>query len=77
MSSTTTENKIVKTAMDSVVIIGISAGVGYVGKKVLKESFLNDPSSSLTNYGKWVLVLTATMYAKQYLEDQKIIPKNM
>jgi len=72
-----TENKLVKTAMDSAVIVGLAAGVGYLGKKVLKENFLGDPSSSITNYGKWVLVLSTTMYAKQYLEDQKIIPKNV
>ncbi len=75
--SSSTQNKLVKTAMDSAVIIGLSAGIGYLGKKALKESFLYDPSSSLTNYGKWVLVLTATMYTKQYLEDQKIIPSNV
>ena len=69
------ENKIVKTLMDSSVVIGIAAGIGYVGKKIMKESFINDPSNSLTNYGKWVLVLAGSMYAKQYLEDRKILPK--
>ena len=35
-----TENKLVKTAMDSAVIVGLAAGVGYLGKKVLKENCL-------------------------------------
>ena len=56
-----TENKLVKTVTDSAVIIGLAAGVGYVAKKALKESFMNDPSSSFTNYAKWVAVLSGSM----------------
>jgi hypothetical protein len=69
------ENKLVKSITDSAVVVGLAAGIGYVGKKMLKESFISDPSSSLANYGKWVVVLSGSMYAKQYLEDQKILPK--
>ena len=69
------ENKLVKTVTDSAVIIGLAAGVGYVAKKMMKESFLNDPSSNITNYAKWVVVLSGSMYLKTYLEDQKILPK--
>ena len=69
------ENKLVKTVTDSAVLIGLGAGVGYVAKKMMKESFLNDPSSSITNYAKWVAVLSGSMYLKTYLEDQKILPK--
>jgi len=71
------ENKLIKTITDSSVVIGIAAGIGYIGKKVMKESFINDPSSSLTNYGKWVAVLAGSMYLKQYLEEQKILPKSL
>ena len=70
-----TENKLVKTVTDSAVLIGLSAGVGYVAKKMMKESFLSDPSMSITNYAKWVAVLSGSMYLKTYLEDQKILPK--
>ena len=70
------QNKLVKTVTDSAVLVLLSAGVGYVGKKALKESFIGDPSSSFTNYGKWVAVLSASMYLKTYLEDQKILPKS-
>ena len=70
-----TENKLVKTVTDSAVLIGLGAGVGYVAKKLMKESFLSDPSSSITNYAKWVAVLSGSMYLKTYLEDQKILPK--
>jgi len=67
------DNKVVKTVTDSAVIIGIAAGVGYLGKKVLKENFLNDPSSDLMNYVKWTAVLAGSIAVKQYLEDKKSI----
>jgi len=69
------ENKIVKTLTDASVVVGLAAAIGYIGKKAMKESFINDPSTSLSNYGKWVGVLAGSMYLKQYLEDQKILPK--
>ena len=73
----TTENKAVKIVMDSAVIVGLSAGIGYVAKKILKENFLGDPSSNLGNYGKLTLVVAASMATKEYLEKQKIIPSNI
>ena len=69
------ENKIVKTLTDASVVVGLAAAIGYIGKKAMNESFINDPSTSLSNYGKWVGVLAGSMYLKQYLEDQKILPK--
>jgi len=70
-------NKLVKTVMESAVLVGLAAGIGYVGKKMLKENFLGDPSSSLSNYGKLTLVLAGSMAAKDYLEKEKILPKNI
>ena len=70
-------NKLVKTVTDSAVLIGLAAAVGYVGKKALKESFISDPSYNFMNYAKWVAVLSAGMYLKTYLEDQKILPKEL
>ena len=46
------QNKLVKTVTDSAVIVGLAAGVGYIAKKMLKENFLGDPSTSVMNYGK-------------------------
>ena len=71
------ENKLVETVTNSAVLIGLSAGVGYVAKKAMKESFLSDPSASVTSYAKWVAVLSASMYLKDYLETQKILPKQL
>ena len=71
------ENKLVKTVTDAAVLMGLAAGVGWIGKKILKENFLGDPSSSAMNYMKFTGVLAGSMALKTYLVDQKIIPKIM
>ena len=68
------DNKLVKTVTDAAVLVGISTGVGYVAKKAMRESFISDPSSSIMNYGKWVAVLSGSIYLKDYLEKEKILP---
>ena len=55
----------------------ITAGVGYLAKKILKENFLGDPSSNVMNYAKFTGVLAGSMALKTYLEDQKILPKSI
>ena len=66
------ENKLVKTVTDSAVLIGLAAGVGYLARKVIKEPFINDPSYSITNYAKWVALMSGSMYLKDYMEAQNI-----
>ena len=61
---------------DSAVLVGLSAGVGYLAKKILKENFLGDPSNVM-NYAKFTGVLAGSMALKTYLEDQKILPKSI
>ena len=46
------QNKLVKTVTDSAVMVGLAAGVGYIAKKMLKENFLGDPSTSVLNYAR-------------------------
>ena len=70
----TEQSKIVKTVTDAAVLVGLSAAIGWVGKKVLKESLTGDPSTSFMNYGEWVGVMTASLYLKEYLTDKKVIP---
>ena len=70
----TTENKFVKTLTEASVLVGIATGVGYIGKKMMKEPLISDPSSNLMNYGKWVAVMTGSIYLRDYLELKKIIP---
>ena len=71
------QNKLVKTVTESAFLVGLTAGVGYLTKKMLKENFLGDPSSSIMNYAKFTTVLAGSMALKTYLEDQKIIPKSI
>ena len=57
-------------------MLGLAAGLGYIAKKMLKENFLGDPSTSVMNYGKWTAILAGSMALKN-LEDQKILPKQL
>ena len=68
------DNKLVKTIMDSAVLTGLAAGLGWLGKKAVKENLTPDPSSSGMNYAKFTAVLAGAIALKQYLEDQKILP---
>ena len=71
------ENKLIKIVTDAAVLKGLTAGVGYLGKKVLKENFLRDPSSNIMNYAKFIGVLAGFMALKTYLEDKKILPQTL
>ena len=71
------QNKLVKTVTDLAVMVGLAVGVGYIAKKMLKENFLGNPSTSVMNYGKWTTILAGSMASKTYLEDQKILPKQI
>ena len=61
------QNKLIKMVTDSAVLVGLTAGVGYLG----------DPSSNVMNYTKFTGVLAGSMAIKTYLEDQKILPKSI
>ena len=67
------DNKLVKTILDAATLTAIVAGIGWVSKKVAKENFTPDPSSSAMNYLKFTAVMSGGIAAKRYLEDQKII----
>ena len=47
------QNKLIKMVTDSAVLVGLTAGVGYLAKKILKENFRGDPSSNVMNYAKF------------------------
>ena len=63
------QNKLVKMVTDSAVLVGITAGVGYLAKKILKENFLGDPSSNVMNYAKFTGVL-AGFYGSENLSGR-------
>ena len=71
------QSKIVKTVTEAAVLAGLSGGIGWIAKKILKETFTGDPSASFMNYGKWVAVLSGAIYLKDYLQDKKVIPDSM
>ena len=68
------DNKLVKTILDAATLTGIAAGIGWIGKKVVKENFTNDSSSNVMNYAKFTDVMAGSIALKQYLQDQKILP---
>ena len=71
------DKKPVKTIIDSTTLTGLVAGIGWIGKKVVKENFTSDPSSNVVNYVKFTAVLACSIALKQYLEDQKILPDSV
>ena len=68
------DNKLVKTIMDSATLTGLAAGIGWIAKKVVKENFTADPSSNVMNFAKFTAVMSGSIALKQYLQDQKILP---
>ena len=71
------DNKLVKTITEAGNLTGLAAGIGWVAKKVVKENFTPDPSSSAMNYVKFTAVMASSIAFKQYLEDQKILPTSV
>ena len=67
------DNKLVKTVIDAATITGLAAGIGWAAKKVAKENFTSDPSSSVMNYAKFTAVMAGSIALKGYLEGQKIL----
>ena len=65
------QNKLIKMVTDSAVLVGLTAGVGYLAKKILKENFLGDPSSNVMNYAKFTGVLAGSMALKLILKIRK------
>ena len=62
------KEKIFKMIYDASVLIGISSGFGY---------FVNlyDPSTSITDYLKWVGILSGSMYLKDYVQREEILKR--
>jgi len=71
------DNKLVKTVMDAAALTGLVAGIGWAAKKVVRENFTSDPSSSAMNYVQFTAVMAGSIALKHYLEDQKILPTSV
>ena len=66
---------LMKTVEEAAILTSMVAGVGWVAKKALKETFTGDPSSSVMNYVKMTAVVAGSLALKDYLEKEKLIPK--
>jgi len=71
------ENKLVKTIMDAATLTALIAGIGWIGKNVVKEGLTANPSSNVMNYVKFIAVMAGSISLKKYLEDQKILPDSV
>ena len=74
---TMSDNKLVKSILDAATITGLVAGIGWIGRKIIKEDLTKDPSANAMNYVKFTAVMAGSIALKKYLEDQKILPTNM
>ena len=61
------DNKLVKTIMDAATLTGLTAGIGWIVKKVVKENFTAVPSSNVMNYAKFAAVMAGSIALKIYL----------
>ena len=71
------DNKLVKSILDAATITGLVAGIGWIGKKAIRENFTADPSANIMNYFKFTAVMAGSIALKKYLEGQKILPDNL
>ena len=71
------DTKLVKSILDAATFTGLVAGIGWIGKKTIKENFTADPSANTMNYVKFTAVMAGSIALKKYLEDQKILPDNL
>ena len=70
-------SKLVKAVTDVATLTGLVAGIGWIAKKIVKETFTADPSSNVMNYVEFMTVTEGSVALKRYLEDQKILPTPM
>ena len=68
------DKKLVKTIMDGATITGLAAGIGWVAKKVVKENFTSDPSSSAMNYVKFTAVMAGALRSNSTSRTKKSFP---
>ena len=71
------DNKLVKTILDAATLTGLAAGIGWIARKVAKETFTADPSYSAMNYPKFTAVMAGSIWLKNYLQGEKILPASL
>ena len=68
-------NKLVQTVTNAATLTGLSAGYGWLAKKIVKEPVTGNSRCNAMNYVKFTTVGAAILAKERYLEDQKILPK--
>ena len=59
------DNKPVKAIMDATTLTGLAAGIGWIVKKVVKETFTSKPSANVMNYAKFTAVMASSAMLKK------------
>jgi len=67
---TMSDNKLINTIMDAAVLTSLTTSNSWIAKKVVKENFTSDPSSSAMNYAKFMAVLKK-LHSKNTLKTKK------
>ena len=62
------KEKIFKMIYDASILIGISSGFGYFVS-------MDDPSNSVIDYVKWVIILSGSLYLKEYMQREEILKR--
>ena len=60
------DNKLVKSILDAATITGLVAGIGWIGRKIIKEDLTKDPSANAMNYVKFTAVMAIKLNIKSY-----------
>ena len=71
------DNKLVKTILDAATLTGLAAGIGWIARKVTKETFTADPSYNVMNYVKFTAAMAGSIGLKNHLEDKKVLPDSV
>jgi len=72
-----TGKTILNDIYEAAVLSGLTAGYGFISKKIVKETVTNDPSANIMNAVKFIIPVSLAVWTKRYLEDVGILPKKI
>ena len=68
------DNKLVKSILDAATITGLVAGIGWIGRKIIKEDLTKDPSANAMNYVKFTAVMAGSIALKKVSRGSEDTP---
>jgi len=71
------DNQLMKMIIDAATLTGLTAGISWIAKYVVKENITADPSANIMNYARFTTVMAGSIALKQHLKDQKILSESM